>query len=81
MAKKPTGPPALAGRRRPTPVVVAVRRKRANSDTVTLEVRVSKTDWMRLQQLAMSEETSMQALAREGLARVFAEHGLSSTES
>lgn len=54
----------------------AVTRKRAQGETVALTVRLSRADWARLHQLAIAEGTSLQALALDGLSRVFAEHGL-----
>ena len=54
----------------------ATARKRAQGETVALTVRLPRADWARLHQLAIAEGTSLQALALDGLSKVFAEHGL-----
>ena len=51
-------------------------RKRAQGEIVALTVRLSRTDWVRLHQLAVAEGVSLQTLAVSGLSKVFAEHGL-----
>jgi len=51
-------------------------RKRGEGETVALTVRIPRADWARLHQLAVSEGVSLQALALNGLSKVFAEHGL-----
>ncbi len=51
-------------------------RKRAQGETVALTVRLSRADWARLHQLAVAEGVSLQALALNGLSKIFAEHGL-----
>lgn len=51
-------------------------RKRGRGHTVALTVRLSRADWERLHQLAVSEGTSIQQLAVSGLSTVFASKGL-----
>ena len=51
-------------------------RKRAQGETVALTVRIPRAEWARLHQLAVAEGVSLQALALNGLSKVFAEHGL-----
>lgn len=51
-------------------------RKRAQGETVALTVRIPRAEWVRLHQLAVAEGVSLQALALNGLSKVFAEHGL-----
>lgn len=55
----------------PTP-----RRKRGAGDVVALTVKVKKSDWQRLRQLADAEGTTIQAIAEAGFSAVLAEHGL-----
>lgn len=51
-------------------------RQRAKKDVVALTVRLQRAEWERLHQLAVSEGMSIQALAVQGLNRVFTEKGL-----
>jgi hypothetical protein len=51
-------------------------RKRAKGDTVALTVRLPRSEWARLHQLAVAEGVSIQALAIAGFNKVFADHGL-----
>lgn len=51
-------------------------RKRGKGDVVALTVRLSRNDWERVHQLAVSEGTSIQQLAIKGLSKVFQEQGL-----
>ena len=51
-------------------------RARGKGEIVSLTVRLPRADWLRLHQLAVSEGTSIQALAVEGLSKVFVEKGL-----
>jgi hypothetical protein len=60
----------------PTKPTGGAARKRAQGETVALTVRIPRADWARLHQLAVAEGVSLQALALDGLSRVFAEHGL-----
>ena len=55
----------------PTP-----RRKRGGGETVALTVKVRRSDWQRLRQLADAEGTTIQAMAEAGLSAVLAQHGL-----
>jgi hypothetical protein len=73
----PRDTPAAAGT---APVLakstVGTPRKRAQGETVALTVRIPRADWARLHQLAVAQGVSLQALALDGLSKVFAEHGL-----
>ena len=64
----------------PTPQVgetgVGEERRRAKKDVVALTVRLQRSEWERLHQLAVSEGMSIQALAVRGLNRVFTDKGL-----
>ena len=51
-------------------------RKRGQGATVALTVRISRPDWERLHQLAVSEGVNLQELAVRGLSQVFAAKGL-----
>jgi hypothetical protein len=51
-------------------------RQRGKGDTVALTVRLSRADWERVHQLAVSEGCSIQALSVDGLNRVFIAKGL-----
>jgi hypothetical protein len=86
MASKPTGLAAFAQRKTPArseqlqkPDMPA--RRRGRGETVALTVRLSRSDWERLHQLAVSEGTSIQQLAVAGLSNVFAAKGLPGLKS
>jgi hypothetical protein len=86
MSTKPTGLSAFTrkGARADQPAAPAKAggpRKRAEGDTVALTVRVSKSDWMRLRQLADAEGETLQSLAITGLSKVLADHGLPPLET
>lgn len=51
-------------------------RQRGKGDVVALTVRLPRAEWERVHQLAVSEGVSIQALAVEGLSKIFAEKGL-----
>lgn len=51
-------------------------RQRGKGDVVALTVRLSRDDWQRVHQLALSEGISIQKLAVDGLSRLFEEKGL-----
>ena len=53
-----------------------VGRQRAKKEIVALTVRLQRSEWERLHQLAVSEGLSIQSLAVRGLNRVFTEKGL-----
>lgn len=59
----------------------AKKRSRAQGETVALTVRLSRSDWARLHQLAVAEGVSLQALALAGFSRVLADHGLPPLEN
>lgn len=58
------------------PVALVPERTRGKGETVNLSVRLSRADWERVHQLAVSEGTSIQKLAVKGLSRLFVEKGL-----
>jgi hypothetical protein len=58
------------------PVATVSERTRGKGETVNLTVRLSRGDWERVHQLAVSEGTSIQKLAVNGLSRIFLEKGL-----
>ncbi len=51
-------------------------RMRGKGATVALTVRLTRSQWERLHQLAVSEGVSIQQLAVRGLSHVFGERGL-----
>lgn len=51
-------------------------RQRAKKEVVALTVRLQRSEWERLHQLAVSEGMSIQSLAVRGLNRVFTDKGL-----
>ena len=51
-------------------------RRRCKGEVVALTVRLTRAEWERVHQLAVSEGTSIQQLALKGLSKVFAEKGL-----
>jgi hypothetical protein len=89
MAKKATG---LAAFTRPKPAadtsvepaetprtsveIPTPRRKRGGGEVVALTVKVRRSDWQRLRQLADAEGTTIQAMAEAGFSAVLAQHGL-----
>lgn len=52
-----------------------VPRQRGKGELVALTVRLPRADWQRVHQLAVAEGVSIQALAIEGLSKVFVEKG------
>lgn len=84
MTKKPTGLAAFT-RQTPEPKPVAADvagpRRRGQGETVALTVRLSRSDWERLHQFAVSEGVSLQALALRGLSHVFTGKGLPALKS
>lgn len=52
------------------------QRGRGKGDIVALTVRLPRAEWERVHQLAVAEGVSIQALAVEGLSKVFVEKGL-----
>ena len=86
MGSKPTGLAAFTQRSAPSQSKEekkpsATVRKRGRGETVALTVRLSRADWERLHQLAVSEGTSIQQLAVSGLSTVFAAKGLPGLKS
>lgn len=96
MTKKPTGlaafnrakpaaqvqaeAPATAPENETSADTPALRRKRGGGETVALTVKVRRSDWQRLRQLADAEGTSIQAIAEAGFSAVLAQHGLGPIE-
>jgi hypothetical protein len=88
--KKTTGLAAFTQKKAPqaenvssqggTAATPAKRRRRGTHATVALSVRLSRTGWERLHQLAVSEGESIQTLAVRGLNKIFAEKGLPGIE-
>ena len=90
MAKKATGLAAFTRPRagaeatslaaieddRPAVEIPTPRRKRGGGETGALTVKVRRSDWQRLRQLADAEGTTIQAMAEAGLSAVLAQHGL-----
>lgn len=75
--RKTTPPPEAAAVAKLEPVAsVPADRKRGKGEVVALTVRLSRAEWERVHQLAVSEGTSIQQLALKGLSKVFAEKGL-----
>ena len=57
------------------------RRKRGGGEIVALTVKVRRSDWQRLRQLADAEGTTIQAMAEAGFSAVLAQHGLPPIET
>ncbi|MFT8555449.1 MAG: hypothetical protein ABF697_09090 [Zymomonas mobilis] len=89
MAKKPTGLAAFSRPKTAThplteepsftienQTAFSPRKKRGSGDTVALTVKVRRTDWQRLRQLADAEGTTIQAMAEAGFSAILAQHGL-----
>lgn len=51
-------------------------RRRGRGETVALTVRLSRSQWERVHQLAVAEGVSIQHLALVGLSKIFKEKGL-----
>ena len=86
MSAKPTGLAAFTkrGTTQPSEVALAAtedqnphqQRQRGKKDIVALTVRLQRSEWERLHQLAVAEGLSIQSLAVRGLNRVFTDKGL-----
>jgi len=61
---------------RPSVDIPTPRRKRGGGEIVALTVKVRRSDWQRLRQLADAEGTTIQAMAEAGFSAVLGEHGL-----
>lgn len=59
-----------------TEVAPVRERGRGKGEKVALTVRLPRAEWERVHQLAVAEGVSIQALAVEGLSKVFTEKGL-----
>jgi hypothetical protein len=53
-----------------------IERKRGIGETVALSVRVKRSDWERIHQLAVSEGMSINSLAILGFSKIFDEKGM-----
>jgi hypothetical protein len=75
---KETGLAAFApAKPAPAPLAAAIPgRSRGKGDVVALTLRLNRSDWERVHQLALSEGTSIQQLVLSGLSMVFATKGL-----
>ncbi len=86
MNNKPTGLAAFSRKgvaaapqvdeQQPAAEKLGAVRGRGKKEVVALTVRLPRAQWERLHQLAAAEGTSIQALAVQGLSRVFTERGL-----
>ncbi|MCL6655671.1 hypothetical protein A6R70_25835 [Agrobacterium rubi] len=89
MTKKPSGLAAFTRKTTPdtlpleadgtdatSSAVPTPRKKRGGGEVVALTVKVRRTDWQRLRQLADAEGTTIQAMAEAGFSSVLAQHGL-----
>lgn len=52
------------------------RKPRGQGDTVALTVRLKRSDWIRLHEIALAQGTSLQGLAEKGLSSVLQDMGL-----
>ena len=79
---KPTGLAAFAKKgTAETKDADITARERGKGDVVSLTVRLPRSEWERLHQLAVSEGISINKLAIKGLSRLFAEKGLPPLQS
>jgi hypothetical protein len=83
MSAKPTGLAAFTRKSAPVAPAEQVQeeaasdaRRRGKKEIVALTVRLHRSEWERLHQLAVSEGVSIQTLAMKGFDRVFSEKGL-----
>ena len=73
-----------AFKRKPQPTEISpssllsttIQRKRGKGETVALTLRLTRTQWERVHQLALSEGISLQQLCLHGLQKIFVEKGL-----
>lgn len=54
----------------------APERKKGKGEKVSLTVRLTREQWLRVHELARTEGTNFQDLAIQGLAKIFKEKGL-----
>lgn len=78
---KQTGLAAFTSKKNPSAeqaadVAIPRERSRGKGQVVALTVRLSRSDWERLHQLAVAEGVSIQQLAIQGFSKVFQEKGL-----
>lgn len=73
---KKTGLAAFTQKAQATEQPSETERKRGKGDTVAVTIRLKRSDWERVHQLATSEGMSIQGLAVKGISKVFAEKGL-----
>lgn len=65
----------LAGKTESVPLT-PLRKRRGSGEVVALTVKLPRTEWQRLRQLADAEGTTIQAIAEAGFSAVLREHGL-----
>ncbi len=77
MSEKRTGLSAFTQRQQePEPSPPPKRRKRGQGEHVSITVRLTRAQWERLHQFAISEGDSLQGLAIKGLSALLKEKGL-----
>lgn len=67
------GPAALTA---PAASAPAVSKIAAKGEQIAVTLRLRKEQWRRLKELSIDERSSIQALAIEGMSRLFVERGL-----
>jgi hypothetical protein len=77
-AMKVSGLAAFTGKKAAVaePVASAERVRRGQGDQVAITVRMSKDNWMKLRQFAMSEGETLQTIAMNGFNRELAAKGM-----
>lgn len=73
-ASEPEQPVSAEQQPRPTPQTN--QRRRGKNPLVSLTVRLKRSDWERVHQLAVSDGFSIQKLAFDGLSNEFVKRGL-----
>lgn len=73
-----TQAPLAATKTRTDDVLAGADRQRGKGAMVSLTVRVSRDQWRRIHELAVYEGKSINAVAIEGISRLFQEKGLKS---
>ena len=77
MSEKRTGLSAFTHRQQePEVTPLPKKRKRGQGEHVSITVRLSRAQWERLHQFAISEGDSLQGLALRGLSSLLKEKGL-----
>jgi hypothetical protein len=78
MSEKQTGLAAFTRRQSSNAIqeISGATRKRGKGETVSITVRLTRSQWERLHQFAVSEGDSLQGLALRGLSLLLREKGL-----